>query len=489
MPATLQEIREAFTYSGGASNLTPRIIDRLLNELKRMYGPLYRAIPHQTWLTPQFIFNQRTGLPLAQHTTEAPPTSGAGSVAPTNSTFNQKVFNVKHTQSNLDISTFAAKVATVNGPLFDIELLGAAKAMEWLDETTHMFGNEASTINTARPQWDGIDYQIASANKVDAGTSLLALKYLDNAIDAVRGPFAGELGTDWFFAMTPSMQSFLNGLFVNQQRFNAVMGKALFKTRDDYGDVTAPVADSSIDAGVEVQTYRGIPIVFSSFLSSVGSMTTVSVSSNNTGSGGGLLAANTYYYVIEAVTKYGLTTASAEVSSSPSADGKSIVLSWTTPTPTDSLGNTIDIIGYRIFRSTTSGAESLYAVSAAYDLKATDAAVTSWTDTGLAVSPSINSAGIPQTTTTYSATISTSGTAASDGVTFPRVQTGSQKVEDIWLIPRNPEFLVSVEVNPIETQMLAPVNARTRQFSLTSDKTLAMRAAPFGAKISRVRYA
>lgn len=487
MPASLLEVREAFTLAGGASNLTPRIIDRLLNELKRMYGPLYRAIPHKTWTTNQFIFNQRTGLPKAQHTTEAPPTSGTGSVAASNSTFVEKTFNIKHTQAQLDISTFAAKVATVNGPLFDIELLGAAKSMEWLDETTHMWGNEASTINTYRPQWDGIDYQVANANKVDAATNLLALKYMDNAIDAVRGPYAGELGNNWFFAMSNSMQSFLNGLFVNQQRFNAVMGKTQLFTRDDYGDPEAPVSDSGIDAGIEVQTYRSIPIVLSTFMSSVGAMTTVSVSSNNTGSGGGLLAANTYYYVIEAVTKYGLTTASAEVSSAPSSDGKSIVLSWTTPTPTDPLGNTIDIIGYRIFRGTASGAESLYAVSAAYDTS--DAAVTSWTDTGLAVNPNINSAGVPQTTTTYSSTITTSGTAASDGYTFPRVQSGSQKVEDIWLIPRDPEILVCPEVNPIETQMLAPVNARTRQFALTSDKTLAMRAPAFGAKISRVRYA
>lgn len=489
MPVSLLEVREAYTLAGGASNLTPRIIDRLLNELKRMYGPLYRAIPHKTWMTNQFIFNQRTGLPAAQHTTEAPPTSGAGSVAPSNSTFVEKTFNIKHTQSQLDISTFAAKVATVNGPLFDIELLGAAKSMEWLDETTHMFGNEASTINTARPQWDGIDYQIASANKIDAGTNLLALKYMDNAIDAVRGPYAGELGNNWFFTMTPSMQSFLNGLFVNQQRFNAVMGKTTLFTRDDYGDPEAPVSDSGVDAGIEVQTYRSIPIVLSTFLSSVGTMTSVSVTSTNTGSGGGLLAANTYYYRIEAVTKYGLSAASAEVSASPTSDGNSIVLGWTTPTPTDTLGNTIDIIGYRIFRSTTSGNESLYAVSAAFNLAATDTAVTSWTDTGLAVNPNIGSNGVPSTTTTYSATISTSGTATSDGVTFPRVQTGSQKVEDIWLVPRDPEILVCPEVNPIETQMLAPVNARTRQFALTSDKTLAMRAAPFGAKISRVRYA
>lgn len=478
MPATLQDIRESFTLSGGASTLTPKIIDRLLNELQRKYGPMHRAFPRKTWETDTFFFNQRTALPKSQFTVEAPATSGTGSVAATNSTYAQQSFVIKHTQAQIDISTFAAKVAVVNGNLFDLELLGAAKAMEWLEETTHMWGSASATLNTYRPQWDGNDLLIASTNKVDAGTNLLTLQNMDNAIDAVRGVYAGELGTDFFFAMSPRMQSYLNGLFVNQQRFN--MGMTKIFTRDDFGDPSAAVADSAIDAGVEVQTYRSIPIVISSFLSSQGSMGALTLTSTNTGSGGGLLAANTYYYRLEAVTRYGLTTASAELSASPSGNGNSIVISWSTPTPTDAYGNTIDIIGYRLFRSTTSGAESLYATIAAYDLS--DNAVTSFTDTGNAQNPAV-------TNTLYWATITKSGAAASDGVTFPRVQSGSQIVEDIYLIPRDPEILVVPEVNPITTQMLAPINARTRQFALTADKVLALRAPAFAAKIERVRCA
>lgn len=478
MPATLEEIREAFTLAGGASTLTPKIIDRLLTELQRKYGPMYRAFPRRTWKTDTFYFNQRTALPKSQFTTEAPPTSGTGSVAPSNSNYAQKGFPIKHLQSQIDISTFAAKVAMVNGPLIDLELAGATKSLEWLHETTHMWGNAASTLNTFRPQWDGIDTQIAASNKIDAGTQTLALQMMDNAIDAVKGVYASELGTDFFFAMSPKMQSRLNGLFIQQQRFNEGMTRIF--TRDDYGDPNATVADSTIDAGVEVQTYRSIPIVLSSFLSSQGTMGSLSSVSNNTGTGGGLLSATTYYYVMEAVTRYGLTVASAEYSASPAANGNSIIFSWTTPTPLDAYGNVIDIIGYRLFRGTTSGTESLYAAISAYDLS--DAAVTSFTDTGLAQNPAV-------TNTLYWATFTATGTAASDGVTFPRVQTGSQIVEDIWLMPRDPEILVVPQVNPIKTVMLAPINARTRQFALTADMTLAMRAPAFAAKISRVRAA
>lgn len=476
MTATLQEIREAFTLAGGAINLTPKVIDRILNELQRKFGPIHRAVAHKTWLTNTFYFNQRTALPKAQFTTEAPPTSGTGSVAASNSTFVEKGFDIKHTQSQLDISTFAAKVATANGPLYDIELLGAAKSMEWLEETIDMWGSTNATLNTYRPEWDGVDAQIALKNKVDAGTAVLATKYLDYALDAVRTVYAGELGSDYFYAMSPTMQSALNALFVNQQRFN--LGMTRIFTRDDYGDPNAPVADSAVDAGIEVQTYRGIPIVVSSFLSSQGAMGTITTT-GNTGSGSSLTAVTTYYYVVEAVTKYGLTTASAEVSQAPSADGKNVVLSWSTPAPTDAYGNTIDIVLYRIFRSTTTGTESLYAIVSAYDTS--DAAVTSWTDTGLPQDPTV-------TNTLFAMTVAKSGSnAASDGYTFPRVQTGSQIVEDIWLLPRDPNIMVCPEVNPIQTTMLAPVNARTRQFALTSDKTLALRAPAFAAKVSRVR--
>ena len=75
MPATLEDLREAFTLAGGATSLTPKIIDRLLNELQRKYGPIHRAIPRKTWETDTFYFNQRTALPKAQFTVEAPATT------------------------------------------------------------------------------------------------------------------------------------------------------------------------------------------------------------------------------------------------------------------------------------------------------------------------------------------------------------------------------------------------------------------------------
>jgi hypothetical protein len=74
-------------------------------------------------------------------------------------------------------------------------------------------------------------------------------------------------------------------------------------------------------------------------------------------------------------------------------------------------------------------------------------------------------------------------------VTFPRVQTAGQVVEDIFLVPRNPEYALVAVTNEQKTQMLAPVNARTRQFAITADMVLAWRAPAFSAKLGRVRAA
>lgn len=472
MPATLEQLRETLSTTSGAGNLVPKIIDRLLLEYQRKYAPLHKAIPRKTWETNTYYFNQRTAIPKAQMTTEAPSTT---QVAASQSTFVQNGYPIMHMQSQLDISTFAAKVAAVNGNLFDLELAGAAKAMAWHEDVVHLYGSQQATLNTLRPQWDGFDVQIGSANKVNGSAAAATLQMLDNAIDAVRAVVSQELGTDWFFHVSPKMSSRINSLFIQQQRFNE--GMAMIYARDDFGIPGGTVVDNKIavDAGLEVQTYRGVPIVLSSFVGNQGQMGTISIT-GNTGSSSTLSSSTTYYYVVEAVTKTGILYASSEVSVQPGA-GNNIVLSWSTPQPTDAFGNVIDIIGYRIFRGTATGGESLYAYSSAY--KTDDTAVTGFTDTGVPQIPSANAA-------LYAATVAqTDGThAASDGVTFPRF---TSTTEDILLLPRNPEYMVVPVVNEVQSQMLAPVNARTRQFALTSDLALAMRAGLFGAKVYNVK--
>lgn len=473
---TLMDIRETFTLQGGGTNLTPKIIDRLLFEGVRRFAPLRRVFPRQTWISDIYYFNARTALPKAQFTTESPALTD---VQATSSTYVQNSFPIKHLQANLDIAKFTAQVARVNGNIYDLELMGAAKSMAWLEEITHLWGCAGATVNTKRPQWDGLDRLCAAANKIDGGGNLLTLSMLDQLIDTVKVAAGTELNNgDWCFLVSPRMQSRLNSLFVNQQRFNSTM--RLF-ARDDYGVPGAAVVDNAIDGGVEVQTYRGIPIMETSFLDSIGQMSTISAA--DSGGSGSQLAAQPYYYIVEAVTEMGLTLPSTEVSVTPTA-GHNVTVSWTPPTITDPLyGQPVRVLAYRIFRSnaatSAAGTESLYAIVSALD--ANDNPVTSFVDTGSPVTPTSNPSA-------YAVTVAQSGsTAIPDGVTFPRVPGPGQNVSDVFLVSRNAELCVVPVVNEITTTWLAPVNARTVQLALTADLTLALRAPSFVAKLSRVR--
>jgi len=476
MVATLSDLRETFNLAGGGSNLTPKLIDRLLFEGVRRFSPLRRVFPRKTWESDQYFFNKRTKLPQAQSTTESPTTT---QVAATSSTYVQTDFTIKHTQSNLDIAKFTAQVARVNGNVYDLEVMGAGKAMAWHEECLHMWGSSGATLNTLRPQWDGIDIQTAASNKIDGAGALFSLSGFDNLIDVIKGSAATQLNNgNWAFLVASKMQSRINGTFVNQQRF---MSEMKIFARDDYGVPGQMIVDSGIDAGVDVLTYRGIPIMETSWLDSQGQMGTITAVDNGAVTNGQLLN-QAYYYVVEAVTEYGISLASAEVSVTPTA-GHEVLLSWSTPTINDPLGNALPILGYRIFRSNVSsgasGTESLYAEVSALDN--TDTAITSWNDTGLPVNPATTSSA-------YAVTFAQSGSAAvPDGATFPRVQAAGTTLSDIFLVSRDPEFSVVPVVNEIQTQFLAPVNARSVQLALTADLCYAMRAPTFAAKLSRVR--
>lgn len=471
---TLADVRETLSLNTGASNLVQPIIDRALFESTRKFTPLRHLLPRQTWLTNQYLFNKRSGYPQAQFTTEAPATTGTGAVVASDSVFSQAGFNIKHMQVQLDLSNFAVQIAKVNGNLVDLELEGAAKAMIYLEEMNHLYGSAGATMNTLRPQWDGFDPLLATASKIDGGNAVITLTMLDNAIDQIQSVLSSELlAGDYFFLVSSRMESAINRLFEQQTRYNKNM---MVFTRDDYGIPDAPVVDNYMDGGVEVQSYRGIPIVKSSFIDSIGQMGTVTAT--DAGGSGSQLLAQAYYYVVEAVSDYGLTLASAEASVTPVA-GHNVSLTWATPTVLDAFGNTRKILSYRIHRGNTTGTETLYALVSALDN--TDTAIVSFTDTGAPINP-------VTTSTAYATTVAQSGNAAvPDGVTFPRIQANGQIVQDIFLLPRNPDICVVAAVNEMSTKMLAMVNARTQQLAMIADEVMALRGPAFGAKICRVR--
>ncbi len=476
--AGMADLREAITAASGALPLIPKDISPLLLEYVRKFAPTRVAFPRQTWNTDIYYFNQRNALPRAQFVQEVPPLTGAGSVTATSSNYLQTAFAIKHFQSNGDVSKFAQKVARINGSLLDLEIRGSTMAMGWLEEIAHIYGNAAATVNTLRPQWDGLDRQIGATNKIDAqsivsGTGLFNFAMLDALIDAVRVPYAANLsGDNYFFMMSPKMQSRL----VQQTLANTrlMLEKRPIQPKTDGGVFGDPVVTDVTDPGVEVYYYRGVPIIETSFLSAQGQMGAVALS-QAAGTTPFLLNA-VRKYVVSAVTIYGETLACAEQSITISTAGNSVTLTWATPTILDPFGNALPIILYRIFESATSGAETLLAVVPAFDNN--DNPVTSFTDLGAA--------------SAANALYWQSG-ANGDGATYPLTSVAGNAngygVENIYLCSRDPETCVVPVVNDLTAEILAPVNARSVQFAVTGDQCLAIRAPLFAAKLERCRFA
>ena len=481
--ATLRQIQETLSQTSGAQFLYQPVIDRALFEAVRKFTATRTIFPRKKWNTPTYIFNKRTNYPVTRGVVEAPPSSGTGSVSASSSTYSQLSWPVKHWQSNLDLAKFSIQTARVNGDLMQLELEAATESAMFFEEAVNFYGSAGASLGTYRPVWDGVDLLMAQSatNKV-AVNGLPSIAMLDAMIDGVKKSLGARLNVNQYaFILSSEMWSAVGRLFVQEKRF---VDKAVIYPRDDRGQLNGRITDNKnyIDGGLEVATYRGIPFVESSFVTSLGTMGTVTASDG--GGSGSSLANSQYGYIVEAVSDYGLTVASAEATVTPTA-GHNVSLSWSTPTITDANGNSRQILFYRIFRTAAAGAsgsETLYAVVAAFD--ASDAAVTGWTDTGLIVNPNASGASGQAL---YSTTVASSSTnAAPDGVTLPRTNPGSHTAQDIWLLPRDPDILLVPVVNELQTVPLALVNARTQQVALIGDQTLVVRGPGFMAKAMQV---
>src|SRR5258708_7696993 len=345
--ATLKQIQETLDLNAGAQFLVQPVYDRALFVARRAYTPLFRTLPRRSWATNNYIFNVVNNYPQAQFTTEDPPTSGAGAVVATASNYVQTTFPIKHWQVGMDLSKFSIQIANVNGNLAQLELDGASKSSLYLREMAYMYGSAGATVNTKRQANDGLDLLIASANKISASASVINFTMLDAAIDAVSNQLAEEIGANYEIVMTPEMWSALGRQFVTQQRF---MGTDVIYPRDDRGRLGAPVTDNKTysKAGLNVLTYRDIPLVKSSFLASKGQMGTVTAA--DAGGSGSSLANSLYSYMVEVVTDYGVSLASAEATVTPTA-GHNVSLTWTAPAILDTYGNTRLNLWYRIHRT------------------------------------------------------------------------------------------------------------------------------------------
>ncbi|NUP38160.1 MAG: hypothetical protein HOY76_14385, partial [Streptomyces sp.] len=321
-----------------------------------------------------------------------------------------------------------------------------------------IWGNDGATANGQYPICSGLDYLVSNwsagtgsnnyVNAQDLAGANFALKNLDELIDLVETNAAMPIGSQYMFVMSPRMNSNVSQLFTNQQRFQA------------------PTVE--LGAGLNVPTYRDIPILKSSFLSprsnQMGTVTT------GTATTGGSLAANTYYYQVSAVVaRFGEISASTEVSQTTTGSTSTVTLSFSTPS---NLPDGASPVLYKVYRGTSTGAETLVGVVDAFDT--TGAAVTSIVDTGANLLT--NSSG------------NTGPAAYQGGNTGAKPRTVTNAAEDIYLVPRDPNFMVRPYTRDMQILPLAPTVTApdTLPFAVLTDTTLAVRGSKYVGRLSRV---
>lgn len=452
------ELREALT-AAGASALIPKIISPMLLEYQRRYSPLVRSIPSMKWGSDTYYFNQRTVNPNGGFVTDG------GARVVSNSTYVQNSFQMKHFQIVGAITGYAEEVTRlVIGDLRAREIEGSIQGMYWDIEHALIWGNAGATQFGPYPQFDGFDslvstYSGTNQNAIDFGANALTLAALDELADMVETNAAMSVfDSSWMFVMSNTAVSKIAQILTSNQRF---------------------VDQVEVAAGLLVPTYRGIPLIKSSFLSN--RSTQMGTVTPTTATTGGTLAAGTYFYKVSAViARQGEIAASAEASQVTTGSTSTATLSFSTPTGLDGLQPTL----YKVYRSTTTGTETLLGVvDANVGFQAdgiTPLLTTSIVDTGATL--------IPQNGATQPATFPATYQGGNTNRKPPATGGANGNTESIYLMARDDNFICRPYVRELEPLDIYPTTASpdSLPYALISDCVLALRAPKYMGVLTNV---
>ena len=213
-----------------------------------------------------------------------------------------------------------------------------------------------------------------------------------------------------------------------------------------------------------------MPIIKTSFLASRGQV--FGTVTPGTSGAGGTLAAGTYFYRVSAIiNRFGEVQASGEVSQVTTGATSTASLAFAAPVGPD--GNSA--ILYKVWRGTAAGNETLLGCVAAVDDLGVP--VTSIVDTGTNLLANGRAAtGVAPWPTSY---------AGGNLGQHPR----NVKDEEIYLIPKNADFLVRPYVRDFFAKDLAQTVSApdVLPFYIASDTTLAVRGPKYVGRLSRIQ--
>ena len=494
------DIQEALT-AAGAAPLVAKRISPVLMEYQRRYAPLVASLPSTKWDSTVYYFNKRVSLPGGGFVTDG---GAYNQGVPSTSSYNQENFQIRLLQSIGAVTGYAQAVTrNLIGDLRAREIEGAARGLYWDMEVAILWGAESPTSAGPAPQFDGLDV-ICSAftngtyaaggspssgvgggaidnwngagpggwgspsgnkwtdgvdqNAIDAGLSSLSLGQLDLLIDLVEQNVAEPVeNAEWQLLMSPSATSRLSQLLVNQQRF---------------------VDTVEIAAGLIVPTYRGIPIVKSSFLSArtnVFGTVTAAVSS-----GGALASGVGYaYQVAPVMTRFGEIQASALCTGTTNGANKIVTLTL----PASLVGpEGSSPTHYKVFRNNNALSSSSATVSCVgyvdahyYDTNGVYRTTTQIIDNGNGLAPFDG---------TNAANSYSIGYFYPNGNLYP-LANGAQS---IYLMSRDPNFIVRPYVREMQPVNIYPTTASpdSLPFAFVADTTLAVRGPKYIGRLANV---
>lgn len=494
------DLEEALTAAGAAA-LVQKQIDPVLLEYQRRYAPLVRALPSVKWGSTVYYFNKRSTLPSGGFVTDG----GARTVSTSN--YAQENFQIRLLQSVGAVTGYSQAVtADLIGDLRAREIEGAARGLYWDLENALIWGAEAPTVKGPYPQFDGLDVMCSSftsggagpntgigggtidnyggastwgingnaafnpwtdnvdQNAIDHAGNYLSLGALDSLIDLVEQNVAEPVENDeWMFLMSPTANSRLSQLLINQQRF---------------------VDRVEIAPGLIVQTYRGVPIIKSSFLSPRTNAMTVNGTATSASSGGTLLAGGYWYKVSAVVARFGEIQCNANtVTQTTTGTNSTVSVSFTPPTGPEGAAAT----HYKVYRYFSAGASptaptlnTQYGLAGMLDANYLDGSGNIYTTTGFTDN---GSALVPTGSGTQASYSVPTSYAYANATLHPLTANGEQSM---FLMSRDPNNIVRPYVREMQPINVYPTTASpdSLPFAFVADTTLALRAPKYIGRLA-----
>ena len=363
----LRALDSTSTTSGNV--LIPLDIDRAIAETALVTSGLLALIPETTWRSGTYDQNRRTALGRARFV-------GDNTSAPeVNSTYGRYSEPLKQLQYKSGVTGFLEAASQELLDALQSEVVGGTISTMYEKECYVMYGNSAGDPNSIT----GLQQYSQNANGmllVDGTGTTINTGVLDAMIDGIQNRGVRLSALNSFLQMTHKMQSKLSAVV----GYGVTGGTPSTGTLRYFGDV-------EVAGGFRLMTYRGIPIVPTSFGQSDQAWTGGTMTGADTSADGGTLTANTTYrYFVSAILQTGETLPSNEVSVTTANDANNA--HTITLTITAVAGARFYMI-YRTAAGGAAGSEVHYTtIQAAINTVdslgfITANAVTKWKDTGV----------------------------------------------------------------------------------------------------------